>query len=254
MLHQGTGGRQQEERQTNRADYKFRDRPCGVCPGLWAPTGTRTNGRGPEIAQNSQQHSGSAQKRTVNDDLPPKRKPRGKPVRVPVRGEKQQLEDKHAHRPNGCRTTKKSKDFLAEQQLNLEEQKRTEEDRRGKRQRSSPATVRSRRGRTGNKTCVILSGHDRSLDGDTHSITSVGELLRTARWHSRVCAQITMHSVIGKLEVLVGPDLPEVVRQTLRESLSPLSVECVTHEAADDWRNQNSTAGLHSKWYNFRVL
>ena len=98
----------------------------------------------------------------MNDDLRPKRKPRGKSVRVPVRGEKQQLEDKNAHCPNGRRTAKKSKDLLAEQQLNLEEQKGTEEDRRGKRQRSSPATVRSRRGRTGNKDCVILWGHDGS--------------------------------------------------------------------------------------------
>src|SRR5712692_1582817 len=28
----------------------------------------------------------------------------------------------------------------------------------------------------------------------------------------------------------------------------------VTPETADDWRNQNSTARLRSKWYNFRVL
>jgi len=55
-------------------------------------------------------------------------------VRVPVRGEKQQLEDKK-HTVQTAAAHQKSKDFLAEQQLNLEEQERTEEDRRGKRQR-----------------------------------------------------------------------------------------------------------------------
>ena len=120
------------------------------------------------MAQNGQQHNGSAQKHAVNDDLRPKGKPRGKSVRVPVRGEKQQLEDKHAHCPYGCSTTKKSKDFLGEQQLNLEEQKRTEEDRHGKRQRSSPAAVGLHRGRTGNKDGEILPGHGRSFDSATH--------------------------------------------------------------------------------------
>jgi len=62
-----------------------------------------------------------------------------------------------------------------------------------------------------------------------------------------------MHSVAGKSEVLAGPDLSEVVRQTLREYLSLLSVECATNETADGQRNQNSTARLHAKWYNFRV-
>jgi len=51
-----------------------------------------------------------------------------------------------------------------------------------------------------------------------------------------------MHSVAGKSEVLAGPDLPEVVRQTLREYLSLLSVECATNQTAGDWRGQNSAA------------
>ena len=163
----------------------------------------------------------------MNDNLRPKWKPRGKSVRVPVRGEKQQLEDQHAHSPNGCRTTKKSKDFLTKQQLNLEEQERTEEDRRGKRQRSSPGTFRSCRGRTGKKDCVILWGHGRSLDSDTHSITSVDELLRTARWHSRVCAQVTMHSVAGNRK-FVGSDLPAVVLHDPSGVL--IASECGVHD------------------------
>ncbi len=144
-------------------------------------------------------------------------------MRVPVRGEKQQLEDQHAHSPNGCRTAKKPKDFLAEQQLNLEEQKRTEEDRRGKRQRSNPTSVRSRRGRTGNKDCLILWGHDESLDGDIHSITSVGELLRRARLHLLVCAQFTMHNVAGNRKFLLDPICP---RSCLRPFGVLIASEC----------------------------
>jgi len=39
------------------------------------------------------------------------------------------------------------------------------------------------------------------------------ELPTRARQHSRVCAQITMYSMVGKSEVIVGPALLEAVRQ-----------------------------------------
>jgi len=70
---------------------------------------------------------------------------------VPVRGEKQQLEDKETHTVKRLRTTKKSKDFLAEQQLNLEEQERTEEDRRANANGLAPLPSGPAAGRTGNK-------------------------------------------------------------------------------------------------------
>jgi hypothetical protein len=73
------------------------------------------------MAQKRQKNSGNAQKSAVNDDLSAKGKPGNKSVRVSVPGEKQHLEDKHAHGPYGWSTTKKWKDFLSEQQLNLEE-------------------------------------------------------------------------------------------------------------------------------------
>jgi hypothetical protein len=104
----------------------------------------------------------------VNDDLPAKGKPHRKSVRVPVPGEKQQLENKDAHCPYGWRTTKKWKDFLAEQQLNLKEQKRTEEDRHGKRQLSSREAIRPHRGCTGDNDGVILPRHARNFDSDIH--------------------------------------------------------------------------------------
>ena len=72
------------------------------------------------MSENDQENSGNAKKSGVNDDLATKGKPLGKHMRVPVPREKQQLEDKHTHCPYGWRATKKWKEFLSENQLNLE--------------------------------------------------------------------------------------------------------------------------------------
>ena len=48
----------------------------------------------------------------MSDDLPANGKPRGKSMRIPITGEKQQLEDKNADRPNrGCAAKKGRNSF-----------------------------------------------------------------------------------------------------------------------------------------------
>ena len=104
----------------------------------------------------------------MDDDLPAKRQPRGNCIRISLPGEKQQLEDNQADCPYVCRTAKKWEDFLSEQQLNLEEQERTQKDRQGKRQPSGPVLVGPGRGCAGKGDRAILPGRSRGFDSDTH--------------------------------------------------------------------------------------
>src|ERR1700676_4200287 len=103
----------------------------------------------------------------MNEHLPANRKVRGEPVRVAITGEEQQLEDKHARRPYGGRAAEKWEELFPEQQLNLEEQKRAEEDGQGKGQLFSPASVGPHPACAGNDL-VWLPGRGRNFDSGTH--------------------------------------------------------------------------------------
>ena len=84
----------------------------------------------------------------MNDELPAKRKPRRNSMRIPVPGEKQQLEDKQAHCPYAWRPTEKWQDLFSEQQFNLEEQKRAYKNSEGESQLPGHVTVCHHRKRT----------------------------------------------------------------------------------------------------------
>ncbi len=84
----------------------------------------------------------------MNDELPAKRNPRGNSMRVPVPGEKQQLEDKQAHCPYAWRPTEKWQDLFSEQQFNLEQQKRAYKNSEGESQLPGHVTVCHNRKRT----------------------------------------------------------------------------------------------------------
>ena len=72
-------------------------------------------------------------------------KAHGQSVRVPVTGEKEKLEDKYAGVPDGRRTPKDGQKLLAEEELNLEEQKSAKENGEGERQLSRIAGIGIRR-------------------------------------------------------------------------------------------------------------
>ena len=103
----------------------------------------------------------------MNDRLSANRKPGRKSMRVAVTGEEQQLEDQHARRPNrGC-AAEKWEELFPEQQLNLEKQKRAEEDGQGKGHLFSPASVGPYLGRARNDF-VFPPGDGRNFDSGTH--------------------------------------------------------------------------------------
>src|SRR5579862_468244 len=169
MLHQRARGRQQEERQTDRADQKFRNHPRGVAGSLRAPALCVTNGSRSDVSHHNHENGGKCQKSGMHNDLLAKRKPRGKSMRIGVPGEKKQLEDKYADRPNRRRATEEGEHFLSKQQLNLEEEKRTHEDRESERQPSRLALGRGKRKRNGSRDRAVLRRGKWGFDRRAHA-------------------------------------------------------------------------------------
>src|SRR4029077_10179938 len=109
----------------------------------------------------------------MNDHLLANRKAGRKSMRIAVPREEQQLEDQHARRPNGGRAAEKWGELFPQQQLNLEKQKRAEEDGQGKGKVISPASVGPHLGCGGNDF-VFPRGRGRNLDGCTTRQTTEG--------------------------------------------------------------------------------
>ena len=89
-------------------------------------------------------------------------------MRVSVTGEEQQLKYENTDGPYRRGAAKNRKNFLAEQQLHLEEQKRTQENRHGERQLSNTVIAALRVRSTANCGRAIVQRKRRSFDSGTH--------------------------------------------------------------------------------------
>ena len=104
----------------------------------------------------------------MNDNLLSDGKRCGQQMSVSVPGEEQQLEYQDTDGPYGRGAAENRKDFLAEQQLHLEEQERTQENPQSERQLSNTVIAALRVRSTANCGRAIAQRNGRSFHSETH--------------------------------------------------------------------------------------